>query len=133
MEERIISQLWDILPIMSIVLAIIGTTIMTSVVTSFLPVEHPILRPKTVLLLSAFIISYPAVETNGFSIRTIIFNFILTAGLSIMVFEYAGGQWLINRFLKPLVDIFAHKVTGNNNNNRGSQSVIQKKVKENEL
>jgi hypothetical protein len=130
MEERILTQLWDILPVMSIVLSIIGTTILTSVVSSFLPVTHPIFRPKIVLLLSAFVISYLVMETNGFTIRTIIFNFILTTGLSIMVYEYAGGQWLINRFLKPMVDTFAHKVTGSNNNNRGSQAVIQQKVKD---
>lgn len=129
MTEKIIDQLWNILPVMQIVLSIIGTIILSSVVTSFLPEKHIIFRPKIVVLIISIIVTLLVVETEGITIRTVIFNCILMTGLSVLTFEYLGGQWIIEKFLKPIVDKIAYRST-KDNLNRGSIATIQN-IKEN--
>ena len=111
MSERLITQVLEQLPLVSIILGVILTSLFTSGVSYFVPEDSKILRPKYILLIVSILISVLVVEKGvNAGWRSYIAALFLVWSISVAFFEYAGGKWVGRKIALTLKKFFSKKL-----------------------
>jgi hypothetical protein len=109
----------EAIPITTLVLGIVSTTLLTTVIRSYTREDSKIFTSRRISGVVSLVMTFLLLDFDVLEWKTFVFRLLFIWGTSILFYDHVGGKWLISKFIKPFVNKMVYNTT-RVDDNRGS-------------